>query len=249
MLTLAARVVLFDWDGTLLDSAVADTRAYLAMFAALGIAWTEDDLARHYHPDWYRVYSKAKIHRSRWEEADRVWRKAYQRENPRLLPGARTVLRTLAERFTLGIVTSGSGARVRRQLADLRVADFFRVAICAEETKLHKPHPAPLRRALKTLGAASQETVYVGDSGQDMEMAERAGVRAIGIFGAFPTEQALRASRAAILLNAIDGLPEHLEPIPAFVGGATAKKRTATARAAALEASTKAEARRRRRVV
>ena len=39
--------VLFDWDGTLLNSYAADSAAYLAMFREMGIAWTLEDLARH----------------------------------------------------------------------------------------------------------------------------------------------------------------------------------------------------------
>jgi beta-phosphoglucomutase-like phosphatase (HAD superfamily) len=97
---LPARAVLFDWDGTLLDSCGADTRAYLAMFAALGIKWTLADFEKHYHPDWYRVYRAAKIKRSRWTEADRLWREAYGRENSTLLPRVRGVLRGLAKKFT-----------------------------------------------------------------------------------------------------------------------------------------------------
>ena len=66
------RGVLFDWDGTLLDSYHADSQAYLAMFHALGINWDLDDLARHYTPDWYQVYRAAKLPRARWEEAGRL---------------------------------------------------------------------------------------------------------------------------------------------------------------------------------
>jgi HAD superfamily hydrolase (TIGR01509 family) len=212
---LLARAVLFDWDGTLLDSAVADTRAYLVMFAALGISWTEADIARHYHPDWYRVYRAARIHRSRWDEANRLWREAYLRENPRLLPGARAVLSELSLKFTLGIVTSGDGTRVRLQLVDLGLANLFDVVICAEDARLRKPHPAPLRLALKRLGMTPDESVYVGDSGQDMEMAQRAGVRAIGIFGAFPTARALRAARPTLLLKSVKELPQYLVRMPA----------------------------------
>ena len=51
-----ARAVLFDWDGTLLNSYEADLRAYLSMFHALGINWTERELAQHYSPNWLRVY-------------------------------------------------------------------------------------------------------------------------------------------------------------------------------------------------
>ncbi|MGA8220144.1 MAG: hypothetical protein WB780_00710 [Candidatus Acidiferrales bacterium] len=46
-----ARAVLFDWDGTLLNSYVSDTRAYMTMFRALGIEWGVAELARHYSPN------------------------------------------------------------------------------------------------------------------------------------------------------------------------------------------------------
>lgn len=210
----AARAVLFDWDGTLLDSFAADERAYLAMFEALGIDFTAQDLACHYHPDWYHVYRAARLQRSRWEEADRLWREAYDRETPRLLPGARSVLRDLSKRFILGLVTSGSRDRVCIQLGNLQLARHFAVRVCAEDASPRKPHPAPLKRALDLAGLAPVDCVYVGDSPQDIEMAKRANVRSIGIPGPFPTERGLRKSKPELLLSSIKELPQHLVKIP-----------------------------------
>jgi beta-phosphoglucomutase-like phosphatase (HAD superfamily) len=51
--------VLFDWDGTLIDSYHADTSAYLAMFKEMGIPWGQDELEKHYSPNWYEVYRAA----------------------------------------------------------------------------------------------------------------------------------------------------------------------------------------------
>jgi HAD superfamily hydrolase (TIGR01549 family) len=213
-LVFAAKAVLFDWDGTLLNSFAADERAYLAMFEALGIDFTTEDLARHYHPDWYRVYRAARIKRSRWDEADRLWREAYARENPKLLPGVRAVLRNLATQFMLGLVTSGSRDRVCIQLKNLELASHFAVRVCSEDASRRKPHPAPLKRALDLAGLAPESCVYVGDSPQDIEMARRAGVRAIGVLGPFPTERGLRAARPALLLKSIKELPQHLARRP-----------------------------------
>src|SRR2546426_3451721 len=83
------RAVLLDWDGTLLDSYHADTQAYLEMFQELGIGWGAAELARHYSPDGHRVYRAAGLPRNRWEQADRLWGRFYQRQKPALLPGAR----------------------------------------------------------------------------------------------------------------------------------------------------------------
>jgi len=204
------RAVIFDWDGTLLDSYHADARAYQAMFRALGIEWGLAELERHYSPDWYRVYRAAGIPRRRWAEADRLWRRAYRNLRPKLLPGARGVLRRLARRYTLAVVTSGDRDRVTAQLRSFRLAPLFAACVCSEDSSRRKPHPAPLREALRQLRLRPPECVYVGDAPEDIEMARRAGVRAVGVFGPFPTHQRLRAARPHGLLDSIGELPDYL---------------------------------------
>ncbi len=205
-----ARTVLFDWDGTLLDSYLADSRAYVAMFRALGIDWGLEELSRHYSPDWYRVYRAARIPRSQWAQADRLWRSAYASERPALLPGARTVIRRLARSFTLGIVTSGSAGRVRQQLRDFQLRDSFTTCVFSEDVTQRKPHPAPLELALRRLRAEPGEAVYVGDTPEDVVMARRARVRAIGVLGPFPTAKRIRSARPDLLLQSIRELPRYL---------------------------------------
>lgn len=207
-----ARTVLFDWDGTLLNSYAADTRAYLAMFRALDIDWGLKQLHHNYSPDWYRVYRAARIPRSKWATADRLWRSAYTAERPPLLPGARIVIRQLARIFTLGIVTSGSRDRVRQQIREFELKDLFATCVFSEDVMLKKPHPAPLELALRRLRAAPEDTVYIGDTPEDMEMAQRAGVRAIGVLGPFPTARRIRSARPDLLLGSIRDLPKYLLP-------------------------------------
>jgi len=134
--------VLFDWDGTLLNSYRADSSAYLAMFQQMGIPWTLDDLARHYSPNWYRVYRAAKLPRARWDDADRAWRKQYATYRPKLMPGARRVLQHLRARHQLGVVTSGDRDRVMRQLRLFQFTDLFASHVCSGDTRYRKPHPA-----------------------------------------------------------------------------------------------------------
>jgi beta-phosphoglucomutase-like phosphatase (HAD superfamily) len=68
------RGVLFDWDGTLVDSFEADSAAYLAMFREMGIPWGLEELGQHYSPNWYDVYRAAKLPETCWDDADRCWR-------------------------------------------------------------------------------------------------------------------------------------------------------------------------------
>lgn len=206
------RVVLLDWDGTLLDSYAADARAYIAMFRALEINWGEAELRRHYCPDWYQVYRAARIPRKKWRKADRLWRAAYRSERPKLLPGAREVVKRLARRFRLGLVTSGSRDRVREQIDAFGFEELFAAFVFSEDAARKKPHPAPLHLALRRLGAQADECVYVGDAPEDVEMARRAGVRPIGVLGPFPTADRIRAAGPDLLLESIRELPGHLCP-------------------------------------
>jgi HAD superfamily hydrolase (TIGR01549 family) len=208
------RVVLLDWDGTLLDSYASDKNAYFSMFRALKIEWGVGEIERHYSPDWYRVYRAARIPRSNWARADRLWRAAYRSQRPRLLAGAQRVLRDLDRRFDLGLVTSGSGARVRKQLREFAFRQYFHTCVCSEDAPRRKPHPAPIRLALKCMKAHPDECVYVGDSPEDVEMARRAGVRVIGVLGPFPTAIRLRVARPDLLLRSIQDLPKHLAVLP-----------------------------------
>jgi HAD superfamily hydrolase (TIGR01509 family) len=207
------RAVLFDWDGTLLNSYTSDTRAYLAMFRGMGINWTVADLEGHYSPDWYRVFHAAGLPRSKWAAADRLWRRAYRKESPRLLPGARRVLRTLDRSFALALVTSGNRHRVRRQLREFELTDFFATCICGEDAPRRKPDPAPLQMALARLRLEPENCVYVGDAPEDIEMARRARVPVLGVRGPFPTEERVRAAQPDAFLNSIAELPRCLSAL------------------------------------
>jgi HAD superfamily hydrolase (TIGR01509 family) len=208
--SISARAVIFDWDGTLLDSFRADARAYKSMFRALGVDFSDLELARHYSPDWYRVYRAARIPRIKWNLADRLWGIAYRKENPRLISGARTVLNKLSRSFALGLVTSGDRKRVTKQLRQFGFHGVFPVRVCSEDSSRRKPHPAPLLAAIRRMGMRTADCVYVGDTPEDIQMARRARVRSIGVLGPFPSSARLKAARPEMLLESIRDLPKVL---------------------------------------
>ena len=138
------RAVLFDWDGTLLDSFHADANAYAGMFRSLGMRWSPESLLRHYSPDWHNVYRAMRLPVERWPEADRLWRHFYRSERPLLQPGARQVVQMLAHRFRLGLVSGGSSLRVRSQIRRFGLGPFFEVSVFGDEAPRRKPHPLPV---------------------------------------------------------------------------------------------------------
>ncbi|MCA1580665.1 MAG: HAD family hydrolase [Acidobacteria bacterium] len=189
------RAVLFDWDGTLLDSAEASFRCYRRLFQPYGIDFTPEVFARTYAPDWYRTYEGIGLPRDRWGEADARWLEIYADESCGLRPGAAAALARLAAAgVAAGLVTSGSRSRVERDLAALGVSSAFSAVVCGEDARRKKPDPEALRIAIERLGVPAARSAYVGDSPEDVEMARASGVFAVGLEGGFPNAEALRRS-------------------------------------------------------
>jgi phosphoglycolate phosphatase len=199
------RAILFDWDGTLVDSAERTFRCYQQVFAIHGIVFDRSAFERSYSPDWYRTYEQVGLPPDSWPDADARWNVCYDTEPSRLVPGARAGLERLAAAgLVLGVVSSGDGARVRGEMATLGVAALFATAVCGGETARRKPHPEPLLVALEQLGLAPGECAYVGDSPEDVTMAKAAGAFAVGIPGGFPNREALAASAPDLLVPSLD---------------------------------------------
>ena len=207
------KAVLYDWDGTLVDSAAASLRSYVTLFGGYGIAYGPEEFQRTYSPNWHRTYAALGLPRERWDEADARWLEIYAFERNTLLPRALDLLSGLrAAGLAQGLVTSGSRPRVERDLARLEVAAYFGVVICGGDTAERKPHPEPLEVAMARLGVAASECVYVGDSPEDIEMARAAGVFAVGIPGAFPNTEALLASNPDARVEDLGALRLMLAP-------------------------------------
>jgi pyrophosphatase PpaX len=205
------RAVLFDWDGTLVDSAETSFRAYVSLFRELGIAFDRKEYRRTYSPNWHRTYEALGVPKERWDEADALWLRFFAEERNDLLPGVQGALGRLHKAgHAQGIVSSGERSRVTREMRDLDVHHFFAVAVCGGDTANRKPHPEPLLVALERMGLRPEEAAYVGDSPEDVEMARGAGVFAVGVPGTFPNRDALAASSPDLLAADLTAAIVHL---------------------------------------
>jgi HAD superfamily hydrolase (TIGR01549 family) len=196
------RAVLFDWDGTLVDSAEASFHCYVSVFRALEIPFDRDCFERTYSPNWHHTYVAVGLARDRWPEADALWHQAYTGHRNALVEGARESLARLHEAgLSQGIVTSGERRRVSGELEALGIAGFFATTVFGGDTQNRKPHPEALLLALGRLGVDATRAAYVGDSPEDIEMARAADVYSVGIPGGFPNRKELQASRPDLLAS------------------------------------------------
>jgi HAD superfamily hydrolase (TIGR01509 family) len=206
------RAVLFDWDGTLVDSAEVTYRCYVNVFARFGIAFDRSAFERTYSPEWYRTYQALGLPRERWPEADEHWLDCYRSaEAAALLPGAREALSALAGAgVALGVVSSGDRRRVAHEVEAHGLGGMFRALVCGGDTRERKPHPEPLLLALAALGRSAPEAAYVGDSPEDVGMARAAKVHSVAIPGRFPNREGLLAAGPDSVVGSLPALAQAL---------------------------------------
>jgi HAD superfamily hydrolase (TIGR01509 family) len=178
--------IVFDWDGTLVDSLPAINRANAEVLASYGLAFDFDAYREAYSPDWQSMYARLGVPAEKIDEAAGRWLDAYRRliGTVQVTLGAAEALERLAAAgLSLGLVTAGERSVVEGQLASTGLGRYLPVRVCAGDLPVTKPHPAPLRKALAELGldGVPERTVYVGDALDDMRMARAVGAHGVGI--------------------------------------------------------------------
>jgi phosphoglycolate phosphatase len=190
-------LIVFDWDGTLIDS--ARTIVECIQSAALGMGLEVPDRERASHviglglQDSLRHAVPGLAPERYLEFADHYRRHFLARqESMSLFPGIRDLLASLSRRHALAIATGKSRKGLDRSLDAEDLRGYFSASRCADETN-PKPHPAMLLEIMQELGIETQRTLMIGDTSHDLNMAKAAGVEALAVtYGAHP-EQGLRA--------------------------------------------------------
>jgi pyrophosphatase PpaX len=202
--------LLFDWDGTLVDSAQLGLTAFEQSFAALGMVFDHEIYREVYSPNWYSVYEALGLPKDKWERADELWTHHYGEQTAQLVDGAKQTIAELQQKgYRLGIVSSGNGSRVAREITNLGLENVFEVIICHEQMENRKPHPEGLETAMRLLNLSREESCYIGDSPEDIEMGKRAGLLTVGVRSAYPTNWKLEQSSPDIFIQSIIELLKH----------------------------------------
>jgi pyrophosphatase PpaX len=190
----AIHTVLFDLDGTLIDSIRLILDSYHHTLAAHGVPPRTDE-------DWLRgVGTPLSVQFAEWRDdlgkleamvaTYRAYNLAHHDRMVTVYPGVVAAVETIraAGRRT-GLVTSKNRQGALRGLTLVRLEAMMDVLVCADEVTNPKPHPEPVEKAVALLGADPATTVYVGDSIHDMVSGRAAGVRtAAALWGPFGRE-------------------------------------------------------------
>lgn len=179
------KAILFDVDGVIIDSEMANAEFYAALLERAGYPRpTSAEINQCFHLPMLQSIQKL-TGSADAKEIDRVWRLGHD-EVQMLYPSQllkfpkslERVLAALQKNYRLAIVTS----RIKEGLRPLRdkgISKYFDVAVTFEDYENPKPHPEPLEVAIRKLGVQPGEAVYIGDSHVDIEAARAAGMWSI----------------------------------------------------------------------
>ncbi|WP_050460586.1 HAD-IA family hydrolase [Herbaspirillum autotrophicum] len=190
--------IVFDWDGTLMDSTSTIVRCIQAAARDLGLPIPDKSAASYVIglglqdalqaaiPDVDPKYYPRIVERYRHHYLG-------QDKDLTLFDGVPAMLDDLKQQgYFLAVATGKSRVGLNRALNSTGLLSRFDATRCADET-FSKPHPAMLQELTRELGQDLSRTLMIGDTTHDLQMAINAGAGGVGVeFGAHPAEQ-LRA--------------------------------------------------------
>jgi phosphoglycolate phosphatase len=190
-------LIVFDWDGTILDSSSAIAQCIRRAAADMGLEVPDFERASHVIGLGLEDALRSAVPGlapARYLEFVEAYRRHFRASEAsmQVFEGMRELVGELAARHTLAIATGKSRRGLERALDATALRPHFRASRCADETR-PKPHPAMLRELMAQLGASPRETLMIGDTSHDLEMARAAGVDAIAVTYGAHREAGLRA--------------------------------------------------------
>ncbi|MEM6390850.1 MAG: HAD-IA family hydrolase [Pseudomonadota bacterium] len=215
---MSARLVIFDVDGTLIDSQAHIMSGVTSAFGALGLAMPAREEIRQgiglSLPQffWRLVPDSTPQTREKLVEAYKDSFVSLRQSDGAdalspLFPGVADLLTDLTEApdVTLGVATGKSRRGLRHVLALHGLEGTFASEQVADDHP-SKPHPSMILQALAETDHAAEQAVMVGDTSYDIEMAQAAGVASIGVSWGYHSAEVLAAAGAGQIVETVRDL-------------------------------------------
>jgi phosphoglycolate phosphatase len=209
-------LLVFDWDGTLMDSEARIVASLNAAFVEIGVepparAKSREVIGLGLEQAMMQLWPQS-THAQRTELMLRYRHHFLEADDTPmpLFPGAAEVISELHRSgYLLAVATGKSRRGLVSALVESGLQPFFHATRCADET-FSKPHPQMLTELLDELGADAERSLMIGDTEYDLEMARNAGVAAVGVSTGVHSRERLLALQPLACLPSIAELPQWL---------------------------------------
>jgi phosphoglycolate phosphatase len=205
------RLLVFDWDGTVVDSTMPIVRAVQAAYRNLRLAQPEEKAARYViglkletafsslSPDLPEETMEKLLERYRYHYFERD-------DKISLFDGMKTLLEKLdQEDYFLAVATGKSRKGLDRMLRQNGLTQRFHATRCADES-FSKPHPEMLLYLMDRLGVTPEQTLMIGDTTHDVQMAKNARSHALAVSYGAHDEDSLQKSQPLAIVDSVAAL-------------------------------------------
>ncbi|MBE0491235.1 MAG: HAD family hydrolase [Sulfurospirillum sp.] len=188
------KTILFDLDGTLIDSTDAIVEGFEVAYDSLGqIPPNKTDIIKHVGYPLEIMFERLGM-RGNVADYVRAYKEHYRtisKAKTTLLPFAKEAIDTASQYAQLGIVTTKTSRFSQELLEHLGILNYFKVLIGRENVTHPKPDPEPIYKAMEQLKAKKQKTWMIGDTILDIDAANKAGIKSVGVVCGYGSRQEL----------------------------------------------------------
>ena len=201
--------ILFDLDGTLIDSTDAILEGFKVAYESFGEITPDSEKIKAligYPLDIMFEELGIKGDKRDYVEVYKQHYRIVSRAKTTLLPLAREAIEMASRFATLGIVTTKTASYSQKLLEYMGVMHHFDTLIGRENVQNPKPHAEPIHKAIKHLGALYESTWMVGDTLLDIHSAKDAGIKSIGVLCGYGKRRDLEKHTKYIANNAFEAV-------------------------------------------
>lgn len=203
-------IILFDLDGTLIDSTEAILESFTVAFQAFEKDVPADSLikAEIGHPLDVMFQTLGVKEEKVWDyvHAYKMHYRKISCAKTVLLPQAREAVELAGKHATLGVVTTKTAKYSVELLEHMGLMHYFDVLVGREDVENPKPHPEPIHKALSKLQSDKTKCWMIGDTCMDMHAAKAAGIGAIAVTCGYGTKEVLGQCTQNIHKNALEAI-------------------------------------------
>ncbi len=203
-------IILFDLDGTLIESTEAITSTFHHAFDVQGEKHpTDADIQALIGYPLDVMFARLGVEESRVWDFVNTYKQKYRtisKIKTELLPQAKEAVELASSFAELGIVTTKTGLYSQELMEHFGIMQHFEVLVGREHVQNPKPHEEPILTALTSFDCENKEIWMIGDTKLDLLSAQNAGVNSIGVLSGYDTHETLQEFTDIIHNNALEAV-------------------------------------------